>query len=139
MGDPPPPGIASPESTSPAGMKKLVPACRSIRSIIDAAVNEGKARRPRIEAKSIDQVNSGSSIMRRPGRRIARIVARKLSPPRVKLTMKRAMATSHRSCPRLDPAIAPLRAESGGYEVQPEAAGPDGVKNDASITTEETA
>jgi hypothetical protein len=35
--------------------------------------------------------------------------------------------------------MAPFRIESGGYAVQPEAAGPRGAANERSITTEDNA
>jgi hypothetical protein len=83
-GDPPVFGRRRLPITSPVGRKKLVPACRSNRSMIAAAVSGGNARRPTMEAMKYDQTVSGRRMSDNPRARMQNTVATMFRPLIVK-------------------------------------------------------
>ena len=104
-----------------------MPASRSISWKIAAASSGGKASSRRTLVTSCDQTKNGSRMNDRPGARSWTIVTMKLIDPKSDDVTMRSMPASQ--------IVWPLEARivSGGYDVQPDCAGPPGSTKLASM------
>ena len=85
--------------TRPVGMKKFVPATRSMNCMRPAASSGGKARRSRKAVTNCAQTKKGSRIQVMPGARSWMIVAMKLTEPSSDAVMLKTMPRSQIVCP----------------------------------------
>src|SRR5580692_6487186 len=126
-------------TTSPPGIKKLVPASRSSKSRMHAARSTPNASSPRIAVTNQVQQVSGSRPSVMPLVRRSISVVMKLSAPISDAPQKIANPIIHSvsppPCP--GPTISPS-ALSGGYEVQPPIGAPPETKNAQIMTMSET-
>src|SRR6266403_1625009 len=116
--------------TSPAGMKKLVPATRSRIKSTQAGRRTAKAKRPMQDVMNQAHVLIGRRDSIMPLVRRSSVVAMKFNEPSNWPMQKRPMEIAQRFWPQARPGPASLpTALSGAYAVQPEIGGPSGIKN----------
>src|ERR1700737_1285423 len=138
-GEPPACGCRRSLTTSPEGMKKLVPAVLSRIRSKQAGRSTANASNPMHEVMNHAQVQMGMRIRVMPLARKSSVVAMKLSEPNNWPTQNKAMDIAQRFWPhsRPGPASLPI-ALKGAYAVQPEIGGPSGIKNAAMSTRKAT-
>src|SRR5580700_2070255 len=118
-GEPPECGCTRSLMTKPAGMKKLVPACRSRISRMQAGRRTAKASKLMHEVMNHAQVQSGIRIKVMPLARRSRVVAMKFSAPSNEAAQKMAIDNPQQLAPHCMPGPASLpTALSGAYVVQ---------------------
>src|SRR5580704_2124026 len=129
-GEPPACGWSLSPTTSPAGMKKLVPAFLSRISSKQAGRSTAKAINPMHEVINHAQVEEGMRIKVMPFVRRSNVVAMKFNEPSNCPMQNTAMEMAQRFCPQPRPGPASLpTALRGAYAVQPEIGGPSGMMN----------
>ena len=116
-------------SPPPAGLKKLVPKCRSVSVIVMAPASTGITAISRKAVISHVQQNSGIFIRDMPGARMFRIVTMMLIEPMMELAPRMCSAKIATS---ID---GPICKVSGAYSVQPAAGAPPGMANVATSVT----
>jgi hypothetical protein len=104
-------------TTSPLGMKKLVPATRSINCNTPAASRGGNASSSRNDVTNCAQTKNGRRIHVSPFARSCTIVTMKFIEPSSEEVMRKIMPISHHVWPG-------EMFASGGYDVQPACAAP---------------
>src|SRR5580704_1786949 len=138
-GEPPECGCNRSLTTSPEGMKKLVPAVRSRMSRMHAGSNTANASNAMQEVMNHAHVQIGMRIKVMPLARRSRVVAMKLSAPSSDPMQKMAIEIPHRFIPHPMPGPASWpTALNGAYEVQPEIGGPSGMTNARTSTRNAT-
>src|SRR6185503_6939722 len=128
--------IGLPDTTRPLGMKKLVPATRSINCSTPAASSGGNASSSRNDVTNCAHTKNGRRMKLSPLARSWTIVTMKLIEPSSDDVIRKIMPTSHSVWPG-------ATTDSGAYDVQPDCAAPTplsqpGWKKLASMTTPPT-
>ena len=113
-GDPPECGWSRSLITSPAGMKKLVPATRSSSSRMQAASNTENAIRPMTDVMNHAHVENGMRASVMPFVRRSSVVATKFNDPNSCPTQKIAIESAHSVWPSPCPGPASLPTALSG-------------------------